>query len=86
MHSVPEFSVRVRLYGTAVHVRVRLYSVAEFVQQYSVAEFASAMVRLRIQIQLYCTFAFPVQFSLLSWQGFGQQDQIRSAASDPVEF
>ena len=63
-----------------------VYSVAEFVEQYSVAEFASAMVRLRIQIQLYCTFAFPVQFSLLSWQGFGQQDQIRSAASDPVEF
>ena len=41
---------------------------------------------MRIQIQLYCTFAFPVQFSLLSWQGFGQQGQIRSAASNLVEF
>eukprot|EP01047_Picozoa_sp_COSAG01_P131108 COSAG01_NODE_60788_length_292_cov_9.487047_1_plen_42_part_10 len=35
------------------------FNLAEFVEQYSVAEFASAMVRLRIQIQLYCTFAFP---------------------------
>jgi hypothetical protein len=33
-------------------------------------------------------FAFSVQqeFSLLSWQGFGQQEQIRSAASNLVGF
>ena len=48
----------------------------------------AVLVRLYSTVVLYCTFAFSVQqkFSLLSWQGFGQQDQIRSAASDPVEF
>eukprot|EP01047_Picozoa_sp_COSAG01_P023314 COSAG01_NODE_1406_length_10435_cov_24.133017_13_plen_117_part_00 len=70
-------------------VRVRLYSVAEFVEQYvRLYSMQRGRIRLRIQIQLYCTFAFSVQqeFSLLSWQGFGQQQQIRSAASNLVEF
>ena len=48
----------------------------------------AVLVRLYSTVVLYCTFAFSVQqkFNLLSLQGFGQQDQIRSAASDPVEF
>eukprot|EP01047_Picozoa_sp_COSAG01_P019263 COSAG01_NODE_1066_length_11878_cov_244.494949_8_plen_55_part_00 len=46
------------------------------------------VVEVQLIRRMYCTFAFSVQqkFSLLSLQGFGKQDQIRSAASDPVEF
>jgi hypothetical protein len=45
-------------------------------------------LQLYSTVVLYCTFAFSVQqeFSLLSWEIFDQQQQIRSAPSNPVEF
>ena len=46
----------------------------------------AVLVRLYSTVVLYCTFAFSVQqkFSLLSWQGFGQQDQIRSGQQHQI--